>query len=199
MFGKFYVLSDAAPCCFSEATLSSRIMGLPNVAENSPILLSQTITPEANVREAPNLERPLPVWYVFRASASDYSWWSISDHLLYTVNLILILLLNWMKSLFQTSICTLLLCRLQQRRESSGSLAVGPAVKQVKCRVNVLYVSAGSSSESSLCNLSNGNVIICTTLHWGLPMSQTRLDQTLIHGLGLTNIKIHAWFRRWRD
>jgi len=48
------------------------------------------------VREAPNLERkvrgihtieggsrPLPVWYVFCASASDYSWWSIIDCLLY--------------------------------------------------------------------------------------------------------------------
>jgi len=47
------------------------------------------------VREAPNLERmvraihtidggsrPLPVWYVFRASASDYSWWLIIDRLL---------------------------------------------------------------------------------------------------------------------
>ena len=48
------------------------------------------------MREAPNLERkvrgihtidggsrPLPVWYAFRASASDYSWWSIIDYLLY--------------------------------------------------------------------------------------------------------------------
>ena len=48
------------------------------------------------MREAPNLERtvrgihtidggsrPLPVWHVFRASASDYSWWSIIDRLLY--------------------------------------------------------------------------------------------------------------------
>ena len=58
-------------------------------------------TPDANVREAPNLERtvrglgihtidggsrPLPVWHVFRASASDYSWWSIIDRLLYMLD-----------------------------------------------------------------------------------------------------------------
>ena len=62
----------------------------------SEFYIWQTITPEANVREAPNLERtvkgihtidggsrPLPVWYVFRASASDYSGWSIIDRLLY--------------------------------------------------------------------------------------------------------------------
>jgi len=48
------------------------------------------------VREAPNLKRkvrgihtieggshPLLVWYVFRASVSDYSWWLIIDRLLY--------------------------------------------------------------------------------------------------------------------
>ena len=48
------------------------------------------------MREAPNLERtvrgihtidggshPLPVPYVFHASVSDYSWWSIIDHLLH--------------------------------------------------------------------------------------------------------------------
>ena len=53
------------------------------------------------MREAPNLERtvreihaihegsrPLPVLYVFRASASDYSWWSIIDGLLYWLILI---------------------------------------------------------------------------------------------------------------
>ena len=100
---------------------SRRVMGLPDVAENSPRVASekqhgaasdntlnlpniavsefyfwQTITPEANVREAPKLERtvrgihtidggsrPLPVWYVFRASPSGYWWWSIIDCLLY--------------------------------------------------------------------------------------------------------------------
>jgi len=48
------------------------------------------------VREAPKLERtvrgihtidggsrPLPAWYIFRASVSDYSWWLIIDRLLF--------------------------------------------------------------------------------------------------------------------
>jgi len=99
---------------------SNRVMELPNVAKNSPrvalekqhgaasdstwnlpnIAVSdfyfwQTITPELNVREAPNLECtvrgihtidegscPLSVSYVFHASASDYSWLSIIDCLL---------------------------------------------------------------------------------------------------------------------
>jgi len=70
---------------------SDNTLNLPNIAV-SEFYFWQTITPEANVREAPNLERtvrgihtidggsrPLPVCYVFRASAYDYSWWSIID------------------------------------------------------------------------------------------------------------------------
>ena len=93
-------------------------MELPNVAENLPRVASekqqraalnntyhflniavfefyfgQTITPEPNVREAPNLSRtvrwihtvdggshPLPVLYAFHTSTSNYSWWPIIDN-----------------------------------------------------------------------------------------------------------------------
>jgi len=75
MFGKFYVLSDAAPCCFSEATLGEFL-----ATSGSPM--------ECKVRGMHTIDggsRPLPVWYVFHTSASDYSRWSIIDCLLYVM------------------------------------------------------------------------------------------------------------------
>jgi len=60
----------------------SRLLGTAIIAESAVSkLYVHIVTPEPNVREAPNLERMVPtsVLYVFCASTSDYLWWSMID------------------------------------------------------------------------------------------------------------------------